>query len=68
MINSINTHAFPYATFPAAQADQHANSRQKRSATEPQPFAESASYEANPDKGRRRTGGGLDSLGQGRIL
>jgi len=68
MINSISTSPVLYPVSPDTQHNPLINARQKRSLDETDLQASAFDTTSSADKSRRRTGGGLDSLGRGNLL
>lgn len=68
MINSISTYPVLYLVSPDTQHNPPINARQKRSLDEADLQASAFDTTSSADKSRRRTGGGLDSLGRGNLL
>lgn len=68
MINFTNTFAAHYFVSPDTQPLEQAKSRQKRSPGDAEHCNSAPDDAFRADRGRRRNGGGLDSLGQGRLL
>jgi hypothetical protein len=68
MINSISTYSVQYSITPDTQADEQPNTRKKRSFDQPVTQVADFDTTSNIDKPRRRSSGGLDSLGRGNLL
>lgn len=68
MINSISTYPVQYPINQDTQHNQQPNARQKRSLDQQDSQVSAFDAVLNTDRPRRRNSGGLDSLGQGRLL
>ena len=68
MINSISTYPVQYPINQDTQHTQQPTARPKRSLDQQDYQVSAFDAVLNTDKSRRRNSGGLDSLGQGRVL